>query len=171
GRCNEPFLFTPPRSSDPTTLRRAAAVVRLRGHVLDGADLEAGGLQRTDRGLATRARALHEHVDLLHAVLDGLAGGVLGGHLRGERRGLTRALEADVAGRGPRDHRTVRVGDGDDRVVERALDVSVPVGNILLLFAAHLLGAATAGWHSGDLLVSASASRRRPRRLPGVGAG
>src|SRR4028118_906244 len=84
-------------------LGRAAAVVRHRGDVLDGAHLEACGLERADGGLAARARALHEDVDLLHAVLLRLAGAVLGGHLRGERRRLARALEAHVAGGGPAD--------------------------------------------------------------------
>src|SRR6201996_9836462 len=87
---------------DPATLGRAAAVVRLGGDVRDRADLQAGGLQRPDRGLAARTRALHEHVDLLDAVLLRLAGSVLGGQLRGERRRLTRAFEADVTGRRPR---------------------------------------------------------------------
>src|ERR687894_587367 len=125
---------------DPAPLGRTAAVVRLRGDVGDRADLEAGGLQRADRGLAAGAGTLDEHVDLLHAVLGGLAGGALRGHLSGERRGLARALETDVAGRGPRDHRTGRVRDGHDGVVEGALDVRVPVGDVLLLLAADLLG-------------------------------
>src|SRR3954454_6893772 len=128
-------------ASDPAPLGRAAAVVGDGGDVLDGPDLEAGRLPRPDRGLAARARALHEHVDLAHAVLLGAAGGVLRSHLRGERRGLARALEADMAGRGPRDHVAHGVGDRDDRVVERALDVGVAVGHVLLLLAAHLLGA------------------------------
>src|SRR5918997_3367855 len=135
---------------DPAPLGRTAAVVRLRGDVGDRADLEAGGLQRTDRGLPAGAGTLHEHVDLLHAVLGGLAGGVLGGHLGGERRGLARALETDVAGGGPRDHRTGRVGDRHDRVVEGALDVRVTVRDVLLLAAADLLGpgrSASAGRH------------------------
>ena len=34
------------------------------------------------------------------------------------------------------------VGDRDDRVVERALDVGVPVSDVLLFLAAHLLGSA-----------------------------
>src|SRR4051794_14035379 len=84
-------------ASDAPALRRAAAVVRHRGDVGDLADLQAGRLQRPDRRLATRARALDEDVDLLHAVLLGLARAVLSGHLRRERRGLARALEADVA--------------------------------------------------------------------------
>src|SRR5579875_2502484 len=136
---------------DPTTLRRAAAVVRLRGDVGDGPDLEPRGLQRPDRRLAARARALDEDVDLLHAVLGRLAGRVLGGHLRGERRRLARALEADVAGGGPADHRARGVGDRDDGVVERALDVRLALGDVLLLPAAHLLGACGAGAGPGWL--------------------
>src|SRR5712671_1805407 len=113
--------------SDSTALGRAAAVVRRGGDVLDQPDLQAGGLQRTDRGLAAGARPLDEDVDLADAVLLRLAAGVLGGELRGERRRLARALEADVTGAGPRDHVPLRVGDRDDRVVERALDVGVAV--------------------------------------------
>src|SRR5690349_10958222 len=51
--------------SDAAALGGTAAVVSLGRHVLDRADLEACGLQRADRRLATRARALHEDVDLL----------------------------------------------------------------------------------------------------------
>src|SRR5215468_9898488 len=97
--------LAPLEGSDPAPLRRAAAVVGGRGDVLDGADLEADGTQRTDRGLAARARALDEDVDLAHAVLHRTPARGLGGHLRGERGRLTGALEADGAGRGPRDHR------------------------------------------------------------------
>ena len=114
--------------------------MRHRGHVRDDADLQARSGQGADRGLAARARALHEDVDLAHAVLHGPAGGGLGGHLRRERRRLARALEPDLSGRGPGDDGAGRVGDRDDRVVERALDVSVPVGDVLLLLAADLLG-------------------------------
>src|SRR6478736_5874750 len=122
-------------ASDSTTLGRTAAVVRLRGDVGDRPDLEARGLQRPDRRLAARARALDEDVDLLHAVLLRLARAVLSGHLRRERRGLARALEADVAGGGPGDHVALRVGDRDDRVVERRLDVRLAVRDVLLLLA------------------------------------
>src|SRR3954454_11713592 len=127
--------------SDAPALGRAATVVGGGRDVLNGADLEADRTQRPDRGLAARARALDEDVDLLHAVVHRPSAGGLGGHLRGERRGLARALEADGAGGGPRDHRTGGVGDGDDGVVERALDVGLAHGDVLLLLAAHLLGA------------------------------
>src|SRR5688500_12390592 len=129
------------RISDAATLGRADTVVRRGRDVADRADLEAGGGQGADRRLTTRAGALDEDVDLAHAVLHRPAGGRLGSHLRRERGGLARALEADLAGGGPRDHGAGGVRDRDDGVVERALDVSVPVGDVLLLLAAHLLGA------------------------------
>src|ERR671921_2702798 len=88
---------------DPPPLARAAPVVGLRGDVLDAGDLEPCGLQRTDRGLAARARALHEDLDLLQALLDALAGCGVGGDLRGERRRLAGALEAGAAGGLPGD--------------------------------------------------------------------
>src|SRR5579859_6668722 len=104
-------------ASDATTLRRAAAVVRDGGDVLDGADLQAGGLDGADRGLTTGARALDEDVDLAHAVLLRTTRGGLGRHLRRERGRLAGALEADVARGRPGDHVAGRVGDRDDRVV------------------------------------------------------
>src|SRR4051794_14087146 len=135
---------------DPTTLRRAASVVRLRRHVGDDPDLQARGGQRADGGLTARARALDEHVDLAHAVLHGPARGGLGGQLRGERSRLARALEAHLAGRGPGDDRTGRVGDRHDGVVEGALDVRLPVGDVLAFLAPDLLDwgpSACLRWH------------------------
>src|SRR3954454_22096268 len=129
----------PSHVSNPPPLGWAAAVVRNWCHVLDGADLEADSLQAPDGGLAAGAGTLHENVDLAHAVLLRATRGGLGSHLRGERRRLAGALEAHLAGARPGDHVAHRVGDRDDRVVERALDVRVPVGDVLLLFAAYLL--------------------------------
>src|SRR5438093_1563323 len=90
-------------ASDAAAFARPAAVVRHRRHVLDPGDLEPGRGERTDRRLAARAGALHEHVDLLQTVLLSTASGLLGCQLSGERRRLPRALEPDVAGAGPRD--------------------------------------------------------------------
>src|SRR5206468_1664733 len=64
-------------------------------------------------------------------------GGRLAGPLGGERRALAAALEADGAGRGAAKGVAVGVGNGDDRVVERRLDVrdapaDVPPGLALL---------------------------------------
>src|SRR5215207_102955 len=110
-------------ASDSAPLGGAAAVVGDRGDVLD-----AGALERADGGLAPGAGTLHLHVDLADAVLHRAASRLLGGHLGGEGRALLGALEADVAGRGPGEDVALLVGDGDDGVVERALDVGDAVG-------------------------------------------
>src|ERR1044071_1361445 len=127
--------------SDPPPLPGAAAVVCLWGDVPHAGDLEACGLQRPDRGLAARARALHEDLDLLHALLDALAGGRVGRHLSGEGSRLAGALEAGAAGGLPSDHVALAVGEGDDRVVEAGLDVRLADRDVLLDAAAATLGA------------------------------
>ena len=118
--------------SDSAALAGPAAVVGLRGDVLDGRDLEPGRLERADRGIATRARALGVDLDPLEAVLHPLASGRVGRHLGGERGRLARALEAGRAGGLPADDAAVGVGDRHDRVVEARLDVGDPVGDVLL---------------------------------------
>src|SRR4051812_46175109 len=129
-----------PAPSDPAPLAGAAAVVGLRGHVLDAGHLEAGGLERADRGLPAGAGALDVDLDLLEALLDALARGGVGRHLRGERRGLARALEARAAGRLPGDDVARGVGEGHDRVVEAGLDVRLADRDVLLRLAAAALG-------------------------------
>src|SRR6185437_5916038 len=111
------------------------SVVRLRGDVLDARDLEPGGLQRTDRGLAAGAGALDVDLDFLEALLETLAGGGVRGHLGGERRRLARALEARAAGRLPGDDVARGVGERDDRVVERRLDVGLADRDVLFRLA------------------------------------
>src|SRR5579863_2666831 len=133
--------------SDPAPLRRAAAIMRDRRDVLDGAHLKAGRLQRPDGGLPAGTGALHEHVNLPHAVLHGAARGGLSRHLRGVGRRLARSLEPHLARGGPGDDVPDGVGDRHDRVVEGASDVGVPVGYVLAFLPAHLLGGTgTALW-------------------------
>src|SRR5919198_3108759 len=115
--------FRADSSLHPPPLRRATAVVRDRRDVGDREDLEAGGLERADRRLTAGAGTLHVHLDLLHPEIERLARRVLRGHLRGIRRRLARAFPARCAGARPRDDGPGRVGDRDDGVVERGLDV------------------------------------------------
>src|SRR4051812_47266042 len=136
--------------SDAAALGRAHTVVGHGGDVLDRPDLQPGGGQRPDGGLAAGAGTLDEHVDLAHAVLHRPARGGLGGQLRGERGRLAGALEAHLAGRRPGDDRTGRVGDRYDGVVEGALDVRLPVGDVLAFLAPDLLDwgpSACLRWH------------------------
>src|SRR4051795_3455186 len=132
-------------SLDPAPLAGAAAVVRLRGDVLDARDLEPGGLQRADGGLAARARALHEDLPLLQPLLDALAGSGVRRDLGGERRGLAGALEAGAAGGLPGDDVALAVGEGDDGVVEAGLDVRLADGDVLLDLAAASAGPTGSG--------------------------
>src|SRR5437763_16675795 len=82
------------QSSDAAALRRPHAVVRDRRHVADRGDLEADRLQRPERAFATRAGALHFHLEGAHAMLGGFLAGILGGDLGGIMRRLAAALEA-----------------------------------------------------------------------------
>src|ERR1700730_16792843 len=76
------------RDSDAAPLGRAATVVRDGRDVGDRRDLQAGGLQAADCGLAAGAGALDEDLDGLEAVLHGAPRRLLGRHLGGERRAL-----------------------------------------------------------------------------------
>ena len=67
-------------------------------------------------------------------------GGDPGRDLRGEGRALAGAPEVLVAGRRPGKHVTQGVGDGNDGVVERGLDMCHAVGYVtFLFFLDHLL--------------------------------
>src|ERR1051326_2006598 len=129
--------------SDAPALRRAAAVVRDRRHVLDGLDVEAAGGESADGRLAARARSLDLHVDGADAVLLRELRRVLRRHLRGERSALARSLEADAPRARPRQDVSHRVADGHDRVVERRGDRGHAVRNVLplLLLRSRAAGA------------------------------
>src|SRR3989440_2979486 len=109
----------------------------LRSDVLDAEDLQASRLQRADRGLAARARSLDEDLDLLKAVFHPLARAGVGGHLGGEGRRFARALEACRARGLPGDHVALAVGQRDDRVIERRLDVRLTDRDVLANAAAR----------------------------------
>src|SRR6185312_2663481 len=132
--------------SDAPALSESAAVVRLRGDVLDAGHLEASGLQRSNRGLAPGAGALDEYLHLLEAVLDPLACRGVSGHLRRERSRLAAALESGAAGRLPRDDIAFAVGERNDRVVEGSLDVRLPDRDVLAHAATSALRSPR-GWH------------------------
>src|SRR5262249_25647037 len=128
------------RKSNAALLGRSAAVVRQGRDVLDGLDGQAGGLQGGNGRLASGAGTLDAHLDLLEAELAGPLGGDLGGPLGGERRALARALEPDRSGRRITERVAVGVGDGDNGVVERRLDVGDAPADVASLLAFLALG-------------------------------
>src|ERR1700693_3687955 len=91
---------------------------------------------------ANRWRPLH----LLQSQVHRLARGVLRRGLRGEGRALARALEPDAAGARPRDHVAHLVRQGDDRVVERRLDVGDAHADFLALPLAPALAGRSRGF-------------------------
>src|SRR5262249_56547143 len=114
-----------------STLLRTDGVLRLGGDVFDAEDLEARRLERPDRRLPARARAFDEDLDLLETVLHALAGTRVCGYLGGEGRRLAGALEPGRAGGLPRDRVPLRIGQRNDRVVERGLDMRLSDRNVL----------------------------------------
>src|ERR1019366_4292244 len=155
-----------PRISDAAPLARAAAVVCLRGDVLDAGHVETGGLQRADRRLAAGAGALDEDLDLLQPLLDALARRGVGRDLRGERRRLARALEAGTACGLPGDHVALLVGQRHDRVVERRLDVRLADRDVLLDLAATTRGTSGSGhYFLPAFFLPATCIRRGPLRV------
>ena len=98
-----------------TTLARTATVVRNGGLVLDARNLETGGLQGANGGLASGTGALHEYGHPAKSMLHGSFCTSLSRNLSRKGCGLARALEADGTTRLPGNDVTRRIGDGDDR--------------------------------------------------------
>src|SRR4051812_36188844 len=118
--------------SHSPAFRRAAAVVRNGGNVLDESHAEADGGQGAESRLATGAGATYEYLHGTHAVFRRFAGGILGRDLRRERRVLAGATEPLATGARPGDRVTHRVGNRHDGVVERGENIDVSGGNVLL---------------------------------------
>src|SRR5690606_32142981 len=158
-----PSLLFP---SDAALLRRPAPVVRDGGDVDDVGDLVTAGVQRTHRRLTARARALDADLEGLHAVVEGGLAGLLGGDLGRERGGLAGTAETRAARSRPRRRIALAVGDGDDGVVERRLDVGDAVGDDTLDLLLGL-GSRLVHW-ARSLLLDGLA---RALAGPGIGAG
>src|SRR5574343_1563699 len=142
---SRPCCAWPGPDSDAAALLSAAAVVRDRGDVRDRVDADAQRSQGTPRRLTARARALDAHVQVLDALFLRGAAGVLGSHLGSEGGRLARALEALTTRRSPRQGAALTVGDGDDGVVERRVDVGNAVRNVLADLLAHPTGGVIGG--------------------------
>ncbi len=99
-------------------LAGSASVVRDSRNVADDRNLQPGTRDGADCSFTTATWAFYLDHDGFHSVVHSGFGSVLCGDLRGERRTLTRALEADLAGAGPRYRVPYHVGNRHDRVVE-----------------------------------------------------
>ena len=108
------------------------------GDVGDAADLVTTRIQSTHGRLTTRAGAFDAHVQVLQAILESSLTGTLGRYLGSERGAFARTTEAGTTGGSPAQGVALTVGNGDDGVVERRVDVGNPINDCLfLLFYVH----------------------------------
>src|SRR6202171_1023846 len=157
---------------DPAPLRRPAAVVRHWCHVGNAGDLESERIQGAHRRLTSRPRALDPHLEVLNAALLRRLACRFGGDLRRERRRLARALEARAARRRPGQGVALAIGDGDDRVVERRVDVRNALRYVLLdLLARPRDSLGRCLCHSLSFLMSSILDRRRCYLAAGLAVG
>src|SRR5687768_11471435 len=98
-------------------------------HVDDVGDLVTDVVQGTNGGFATGTRALDADLEGLDAVVERGAPGLFGGDLGCERGRLARAAETRAARSRPRERVALAVGDRDDGVVKRSVDVGDAVGD------------------------------------------
>jgi len=92
-----------------------------RGDIPDTGNIDAGGLEGTNGGLSAAARALDENLHLAQAMIQGPLGGSIGTELGSIGRPLPGALEFARPGTAPSDDITLKVGEGDDGVIEGGL--------------------------------------------------
>ena len=95
------------------------------GHVYDFGDLDPCTMEGTDSRLTSVAWALDEDLHLTQTEVVSDLSTVLRSHLSGIGGILLGATEAHLTGRRPADDLTVVVGQGDDDVIERRMDVSL----------------------------------------------
>src|SRR5439155_732827 len=102
------------------------------------------------------------HAGRERAALDGALGRVAALALQVQLGALAAAKAAD---RAPGDDVAVDVGDGDDRVVERALDVSLPLDHVLALAAARANDLLLGHYLPAFTFFLPATARLGPRRL------
>src|SRR3546814_1289213 len=106
---------------------------------------------------STRTDTLFPYPTLFRSGLPGLLGGDLGG----ERGRLARTAEARAARSRPRQRVALAVGDGDDGVVERSVDVGDAIGDDAL----DLLLRLGSGWFGHVCFLYFLMALRGPLRV------
>jgi hypothetical protein len=113
--------------------------MRNRRYIANHAYFQARSCEGSDRRFSTRSRTTDSNIEGTHAVIPRLIGSVHRRLLRRERSSLTGTAEAKRAGALPGHYFPLVVGDGDDRVVERGLNVRQAERHILAFFLLKLL--------------------------------
>ncbi len=98
--------------------------MRNGGDIAYGSDLKTGGLEGTDGGIAPRAGSFHVDGNLAHAEIEGDLGGSARRLSRGERSIFARTFEPLRSRRGLHHDISVNIRQGNNRIIERCLDMS-----------------------------------------------
>ena len=98
--------------------------MRNRGHILDGGNADAEGIQSADAAFTSRAGPENLNVNVLKTIFKSRTASLFASNLSSERRGLTGALETLSAGGGRRNDVALAISDRDDSVIEGRVDVS-----------------------------------------------
>src|SRR6185295_1793383 len=129
-----PPILKPDVFSHPSAFWRPASVMWNRRRIADRANLDAGSLQRPYCRVAPRPRALDIHFKRPHPDFARAIGRRHRSLLGRERGSLARSFEAQRTGAGPAHDISLEIGNGDDRIVERRLNVGDSTRNNLLFF-------------------------------------
>lgn len=108
--------------------------MRNRRHILDQNYIESCGLQGTQGRLSTGTRTLDIDFNILHPVLHGLFGCIFGCKLGCKGRAFSGTLKTLHPCTGPRNHVACGVGNSNDSVIERRLNMGYPVQDVFLFF-------------------------------------
>lgn len=109
--------------------------MRDRGDILNHADIQPCGLQRTDGGLTPGARALYINLNRFHAVLHRSLGSCFSSGLCGKGGGFSGATEAHFARACPGYRIALCIRDSHNGIVERGLDMRRTAFDIFTLTA------------------------------------
>ncbi len=107
-----------------------------RGHIFNHIDLESSSLQGTDCSLSAGTGTLNINLDRLETMLHSGLGSGFSRRLCGKWGGFTGTAESKFTCAGPRKSIALRVGDSNDGIVKRGLNMHNATFNIFALLAA-----------------------------------
>jgi hypothetical protein len=138
--------------------------VRNGCHIRNHVDADAQRGKRTNRRLATRAWAFDFNIQIFNALLHCCTSSHFGGHLSRKRGGFTGSLESLTTRRGPGKRVSLTICDGNDRVIERRVNMCHAIRNVFANFFAHSLCSSTCRsfCHFAFSVPVISSTRRRP---------
>jgi hypothetical protein len=143
-----------------------------RGDISNEVDFQADSLQGTNGCFPSSSGTLDTHLDLPHTLIHSLFGRSFRGHLGCKRRAFPGALKPMRARTGPADHVPYGIGDGDNRIIERGLDVRHAFRDILPFAAPLSSSLSPATCHIVPLLFRfLLGAHRSPRTFTSAGVG